>query len=196
MTNNAEKNAGKVKDERVEKNNTEKVEIEDKSVDDSVAEEDVEKADKDENADGADDYTEEEDDLKAQHIRLMADFQNYKRRAEKAKRTSYSHGREDLVADLLPIIDNFERALEHEGDVDGGFKEGTEMIYKQLTDILKKAGLEEIEALGVEFDPNVHNAVMTEDTDEYESNVISEVMQKGYKLNGKVIRPSMVKVAN
>ncbi len=138
---------------------------------------------------------EEDEDLKTKHLRLMADFQNYKRRSEEAKTMSYSHGKEDLLTDLLPIIDNFERALESEDD-GGNFKEGMEMIFKQLMDILERTGLKEIEAKGKEFDPNYHNAVMTEDSDEYESNYVSEVLQKGYTFKDKVIRPSMVKVTN
>ena len=138
---------------------------------------------------------EEDEDLKTKHLRLMADFQNYKRRSEEAKTMSYSHGKEDLLTDLLPIIDNFERALESEDD-GGNFKEGMEMIFKQLMDILERTGLKEIEAKGKEFDPNYHNAVMTEDSDEYESNYVSEVLQKGYIFKDKVIRPSMVKVTN
>ena len=138
---------------------------------------------------------EEDEDLKTKHLRLMADFQNYKRRAEEAKTMSYSHGKEDLLTDLLPIIDNFERALESEGEGDN-FKEGMEMIFKQLMDVLERTGLKEIEAEGKEFDPNYHNAVMTEDSDKYESNHVSEVLQKGYTFKDKVIRPSMVKVTN
>ena len=98
------------------------------------------------------------------------------------------------MSELLAVIDNFERALEQ--DAGEGFKEGMEMIFKQLGDVLKTSGLEEIPALGEDFDPNVHNAVMAEETEEYESGKVSGVMQKGYTLNGKVIRPSMVKVAN
>ena len=96
---------------------------------------------------------------------------------------------------MLPVLDNFERALQQEAGVDG-FKEGMDMIFKQLKDVLEKAGLAEIAALDEVFDPNVHNAVMTEDSEQYESGKVSGVMQKGYTLNGKVIRPSMVKVAN
>ena len=96
---------------------------------------------------------------------------------------------------MLPVLDNFERALEQETGGDG-FKEGMDMIFKQLGDVLTKAGLAEIAALDEVFDPNVHNAVMTEDSEQYESGKVSGVMQKGYTLNGKVIRPSMVKVAN
>ena len=135
---------------------------------------------------------EESDDLR--YLRLMADFQNYKKRVEKEKRDLYSYANEKIMGDLLTVMDNFERALEH--DADENFKEGIEMIFKQLQDALEKSGLAEIPALGEEFDPNVHSAVMTEETEDYESGKVSGVMQKGYTLNGKVIRPSMVKVAN
>lgn len=137
---------------------------------------------------------EQPEDENVKYLRLMADFQNYKKRVEKEKKDLYSYANENIINELLMVLDNFERALDHE---DGnGFKEGIEMIFKQLWDVLVKSGLEEIPALGEEFDPQIHNAVMTEDTDEYESGKISGVMQKGYTLSGKVIRPSMVKVVN
>ena len=98
------------------------------------------------------------------------------------------------MIELLEVMDNFERALEQPAGE--GFKEGIEMIFDQLTNVMNKSGLAEINALGEDFDPNVHNAVMTEETEEYESGKVSGVMQKGYTLNGKVIRPSMVKVAD
>lgn len=136
-----------------------------------------------------------EEDSDARYLRLMADFQNYKKRVEKEKSDLYSYANEKLVTEMLVVTDNFERALQHDG-ADDGFKEGMEMIFKQLTDVLEKAGLAEINALGEDFDPNFHNAVMTEESDEYESGKVSGVMQKGYTLNGKVIRPSMVKVVS
>lgn len=135
---------------------------------------------------------EESDDLR--YLRLMADFQNYKKRVEKEKKDLYAYANENIMSDLLTVMDNFERALEH--DADENFKEGIELIFKQLQDALEKSGLAEIPALGEDFDPNVHNAVMAEETEDYESGKVSGVMQKGYTLNGKVIRPSMVKVAN
>lgn len=138
---------------------------------------------------------EPEEDENSRYMRLMADFQNYKKRVEKEKSDIYSYANEKLATELLTVLDNFERALEHEGENDS-FKEGMEMIFKQLFDVLEKAGLKEIPALGEEFDPNFHNAVMNEDTEEYESGTVSGVMQKGYTLNGKVIRPSMVRVAS
>ncbi|MDD6646880.1 MAG: nucleotide exchange factor GrpE [Firmicutes bacterium] len=141
------------------------------------------------------DSKEPEEDADTRYIRLMADFQNYKKRVEKEKKDLYSYASEKLVAEMLPVLDNFERALEQEAGGDG-FKEGMDMIFRQLKDVLEKAGLAEIAALDEEFDPNFHNAVMTEDSEQYESGKVSGVMQKGYTLNGKVIRPSMVKVAN
>ena len=137
---------------------------------------------------------EPEEDSDTRYMRLMADFQNYKKRVEKEKKDLYSYANEKLVTELLDVLDNFERALDQEGQGDS-FNEGMEMIFKQLGYVLKKSGLAEIPALGEELDPNFHNAVMSEETDDYESGKVSGVMQKGYTLNGKVIRPSMVKVA-
>lgn len=154
----------------------------------------------DEKAEAAEEQKEEkeaepEEDGDAKYLRLMADFQNYKKRVEKEKKDLYSYANEKLVTELLAVLDNFERALAHE-DPGNGFKEGMEMIFKQLMDVLEKSGLAEIAALGEDFDPNFHNAVMTEETEEYESGKVSGVLQKGYTLNGKVIRPSMVKVVS
>ncbi len=136
----------------------------------------------------------EEEALNAKYLRLMADFQNFKRRTEKEKSDIYAFANEKLISELLNVIDNFERALAA-GNAQDSFYKGMEMILKQLTEVVEKAGASEIAALGEEFDPNFHNAVMTEDSDEYESGKVTEVLQKGYVLNNKVIRPSMVKVA-
>ena len=166
-----------------------------------AAEDAAEQAAAEEKAEAAEEKTEEkkeeatEEDGDAKYLRLMADFQNYKKRVEKEKKDLYSYANEKLVTELLAVLDNFERALSHEDSGDG-FKEGMEMIFKQLTDVLEKSGLAEIAALGEDFDPNFHNAVMTEETEEYESGKVSGVLQKGYTLNGKVIRPSMVKVVS
>ncbi|MEG0829184.1 MAG: nucleotide exchange factor GrpE [Anaerovoracaceae bacterium] len=139
---------------------------------------------------------EPEEDENTKYMRLMADFQNYKKRSEKEKGNIYAFANEKMSIELLAVMDNFERALEHEAKGNENFKEGMTMIFKQLNDLLKKTGVVEIPALGEEFDPNFHNAVLTEDSEELDSNKITAVMQKGYTLNGKVIRPSMVKVAN
>ena len=139
--------------------------------------------------------TAEEEALNVKYMRLMADFQNFKRRTEKEKNDIYAFANEKIVSELLNVIDNFERALLHGAEGDS-FAEGMNLIFKQLQGVLEKAGVKEIEALGLDFDPNFHNAVMTEDSTEYESGKVTEVLQKGYTLNSKVIRPSMVKVAN
>lgn len=136
----------------------------------------------------------EEEALNTRYLRLMADFQNFKRRTEKEKSDIYAFANEKIISELLNVIDNFERALAA-GDPEDSFCKGMEMILKQLLGVLEKAGASEIEALGADFDPNFHNAVMTEDSDEYESGKVTEVLQKGYVLNNRVIRPSMVKVA-
>ena len=183
-----------------------KEDIKDTEAEQTVEEKEAETADAkgtepEEKAETAEEKTEEkkeeapEEDGDAKYLRLMADFQNYKKRVEKEKKDLYSYANEKLVTELLAVLDNFERALAHEDSGDG-FKEGMEMIFKQLMDVLEKSGLAEIAALGEDFDPNFHNAVMTEETEEYESGKVSGVLQKGYTLNGKVIRPSMVKVVS
>ena len=138
---------------------------------------------------------EEDEALNVQYMRLMADFQNYRKRTEKEKSDIYAYANEKIVSQLLDVIDNFERALNVE-TADESFAEGMKMIFRQFMDVLEKSGLEEIQALGEDFDPNFHNAIMTEDNPEFESGKVTLVMQKGYILNKKVIRPSMVKVNN
>jgi len=140
--------------------------------------------------------TQEDEDMKTKYLRLAADFQNFKRRTEKEKSDIYAYANEKFALDLLDVIDNFERALVHQDDCkDEKMKEGMELIFKQLQGVLEKNKITEIPALGEDFDPNVHNAVMTNASEDYESGKVSDVLQKGYKLNNKVIRPAMVMVA-
>lgn len=134
-----------------------------------------------------------EDDEK--YMRLMAEFQNYKKRVAKEKQDIQSFANEKIITELLEVLDNFERSLEHSGDADENYVKGMEMIFQQLKTAMEKAGLKEIQALGEDFDPAVHNAVMQEESDELESGKVSKVLQKGYKLNDKVIRAAMVAVA-
>ena len=138
----------------------------------------------------------EDEDLNTKYLRLMADFQNYKKRTEKQKSEIHAYANEKIVLKLIEVMDNFERALGADASEGDSFKQGIEMIFKQLSDVLTDAGVKEIEAESTVFDPNFHNAVMTEDNDQFESGSVTEVLQKGYTLNGKVIRPSMVKVNN
>ena len=138
--------------------------------------------------------TEENGDTK--YLRLMAEFQNYKKRVAKEKSDIHAYANEKIVTELLEVLDNFERALATDNSTDvEGYAQGMKLIFDQLLGVLTKSGLVEVKALGEEFDPNMHNAVMTTDSEEYDSNKVCSVLQKGYTLNGKVIRPSMVTVA-
>lgn len=128
-------------------------------------------------------------------VRLQADFNNYRKRNEKETEKLQSTIVAGIMEELLPVLDNFDRALAQDGSGED-FRKGIEMIHRQLMDFLLKQGVENIEAVGKEFDHNYHNAVLQVETDEYESGVVVEELQKGYILNNDiVIRPSMVKVA-
>ena len=128
------------------------------------------------------------------YMRLMAEFQNSKRRAAKEKTDTLQYANEKIVGDLLPVIDNFERALATETDDLEGYAKGMQLIFEQFKKALENAGLEEIKAMDEEFDPNVHNAVMTDNIEDKDDGKITKVLQKGYKLRDKVVRPSMVAV--
>lgn len=138
---------------------------------------------------------EKADDGNEKYVRLMAEFQNYKKRVAKEKSDIREYATEKLVMELLPVLDNFERALAASAEDDpAGYAKGMELIFTQMVTELQKSGLAEVEAEGQDFDPTKHNAVMTEENEELESGKVSKVLQKGYALNDKVIRPSMVAV--
>lgn len=138
---------------------------------------------------------EKADDGNEKYVRLMAEFQNYKKRVAKEKNDIREYATEKLVMELLPVLDNFERALAASAEDDpAGYAKGMELIFTQMVTELQKSGLAEVEAEGQDFDPTKHNAVMTEENEEMESGKVSKVLQKGYALNDKVIRPSMVAV--
>lgn len=129
--------------------------------------------------------------------RSRAEFDNYRKRTNKEKETMYDDGFADAVKQMLPTLDNLERAVESIKDEDkDSFYEGVEMVLKALKDCLEKSGVGEIKALGESFDPDFHNAVMHVDDENYGTNTVVEVFQKGYLYKNKVIRYSMVKVAN
>ncbi len=136
--------------------------------------------------------------LNDQIKRNMAEFDNFRKRSAKEKSQMFELGASGVVEKLLPVIDNFERAMSVDscdGD-DNGFKKGIELIYKQFLDTLDQLDVKEIEALHKPFDPNLHHAVAHEVSDEYDENIVINVMQKGYTYKDKVIRYSMVSVAN
>lgn len=150
-----------------------------------------------ENKAAAPENNKEEEDLNTRYMRLAADFQNFRRRTEKEKSDIYAFANEKIALDLLEVIDNFDRAMVHvEDSADQKLAEGMQLVFKQLKDVLAKNNISEIDALGQEFDPNYHNAVLTEAAGEgKEAGTVTQVLQKGYILNKKVIRPAMVAVA-
>jgi molecular chaperone GrpE len=133
-------------------------------------------------------------DLKDRVVRTLADFENYRKRSDREKQDYFKYALADTIRDLLPVLDNFDRALDHaeEGD---DFHKGVLLIYKQLFDVLKRHGVTPIEESGVHFDPNIHEAVVREENSSVPSHTVVAVLQKGYFLHDRVLRPAMVKVA-
>jgi molecular chaperone GrpE len=131
------------------------------------------------------------------YLRARADFANYKRRVEEERDSLRQFVSSDLLTRLLPIADNFERALAAASQTNDYEKlvTGVNAVYRQLQDYLAREGVTAIDALYQPFDPNIHNAVLREETTDYSENTVVEELQKGYTLNGKVLRPTMVKVA-
>jgi len=138
--------------------------------------------------------TEEKDEYLNKLKRLKADFVNYRNRAKKEKQQIEAKTKIEIISSLLPVIDNFERALKSV-DEDSEFLSGVKMIHKQLIDVLKKEGLEVIDTEGKEFDPAYHEAVMQVEAEDVDSGFIVEEIQRGYMMEDKVVRPAMVKVA-
>ena len=130
--------------------------------------------------------------------RQMAEFDNFRKRTEKEKTQMFETGAKSIVEKILPVVDNFERGLAAVTEEEKGtpFVEGMEKIYKQMMTVLEEAGVKPIEAVGQEFDPNFHNAVMHAEDEEFGENIIAEEFQKGYTYRDSVVRHSMVKVAN
>lgn len=126
--------------------------------------------------------------------RLQADFENFRRRTRQEKEELSNMVVQDFIKDLLPMLDNFDRAMAAEAADAAKFQQGVEMIYNQLTDILKSKGMERIETKDAAFDPNFHQAVMRVENPDLEDGAIAMEMQKGYMVKGRVIRPSMVQV--
>jgi molecular chaperone GrpE len=129
-------------------------------------------------------------------LRAQADFDNFRRRTLKEKEELAQYASLKLVGQLLPVLDNFQRALQTgEGADSASFTKGIEMIYRQLSQVLEEEGLKPMEPVGQPFDPELHQAIMQVESDEYEEGVVVEVVQPGYRLKDKVIRPAMVKVS-
>ena len=137
------------------------------------------------------------EDLNNKYLRLAADFDNFRKRQAQERESLLKYGASETMTKLLVVLDTFERAKESLENVEDvkSVKESYEVAFKQLLDTLKKAGLEEIEALGAEFDPNLHEAIAQTPTNEQPDNTIISQMQKGYKLGDRVLRPALVNVA-
>jgi molecular chaperone GrpE len=139
----------------------------------------------------------EKDALQDRLLRLAAEFDNYRKRAERERRETIEYASHDVLLELLPIIDNFERALQaprgsHELEA---LRKGVELIHKQMLDLLRKRGVTPIEAEGTDFDPNVHQAVIHEASEAHRDGEVMAELQRGYTLRDRLLRPAMVKVA-
>ncbi|EGG97741.1 nucleotide exchange factor GrpE [Staphylococcus warneri] len=190
--NNSEEASNSV--ENTESNNSQDVETNEEATKKDASNED------DENVDPKDQEIERlqqlANDNEEKYLRLYAEFENYKRRIQNENKINKTYQAQGVLTDILPTIDNIERALQIEGDNDSfkSLQKGVQMVHESLLRALKDNGLEEIESEGQSFDPNVHQAVVQDDNPEYESGVITQELQKGYKLKDRVLRPSMVKV--
>lgn len=147
--------------------------------------------------DAAAELQRERDALQDRLLRTAAEFDNYRRRMDRERRELSEYAAADVLTELLPIVDNFERALQAPG---GGsefeaFRKGIELIHKQMVDLLRKRGVRPIEALGADFDPNFHQAVIHEDSEAHREGEVMQELQRGYMLGDRLLRPAMVKVA-
>ena len=134
--------------------------------------------------------------IKDQLLRVTAEYANFRKRSEKEKQDAYVFAKSETIKELLPVVDNLERALATDQQDFEGLKKGVEMTFESLINILGKLGVEVYGKPGDIFDPNLHNAVMHVEDESYENGEIVDVFQKGYKINDKIIRPAMVKSAN
>ncbi|HUP04604.1 MAG TPA: nucleotide exchange factor GrpE [Bryobacteraceae bacterium] len=136
----------------------------------------------------------EKADLQDRLLRQRAEFDNFRRRVDRDRSDYLQYAARDLVSSILPVLDDFERALQH-ATADQDYAKGVELIYQRLAEILKKLGLERIETAGQKFDPNLHQAVQRVESADAEDQAILDELQKGYNFRGKLLRPAMVTVA-
>ena len=165
-----------------------------KKKEEPVIEEQVEET-TEEKAPEVNEFEQKYNDVNEKYMRTLAEYDNYRKRTIKEKETIYPEAKAIVIEKILPVLDNFTRAIESAENKDA-FYEGIVMLKKQFDDTLASLGVEEIKAVGEEFNPELHNAVMHIDDEEQGENVIVEEFQKGYKIGDRVIRHSMVKVAN
>jgi molecular chaperone GrpE len=144
----------------------------------------------------------EANDLRDKFARRQADFENFRKRVERERSETYDHATSDLVKKLLPVLDNLGRALDTEASVEANesdefrhFLSGVDLIYKQLGGVLETLGVKPVSSIGEPFDPHVHEAVVTEETNDYEPDTVMQEIVRGYRLGSKLLRPALVKVA-
>jgi molecular chaperone GrpE len=189
--------------ETEQEENTETAETEETEENEEV-EDSEETSEKDGKSDGKffkkkkDKKDEKIEELNDKYTRLFAEFDNFRKRSEKEKSAMFEVGAKSIIEKILPVVDSFERGLATvpEEEKGSGFADGMDKVYKQLITSLDEAGVKTIEAVGQEFDPNLHNAVMHIEDEEAGENIIVEEFQKGYTYRDTVVRHSMVKVAN
>ena len=200
MTNPFGVNEEENKEENIEKNSGNKAEVNPEAevvVDEKApADEAVEDSEESHDSD-LDKLQAEYDKLNNQYIRLAADFDNYRKRQAQERESLLKYGAEDTLKKLIDVLDNFDRGEKAIADVEDceKVKESFNLVHKQLTDALAKVGLEVIQCMGEEFDPNFHEAVMQTPTSEHPEHTIIAELQKGYKLGDRVLRPALVNVA-
>ena len=141
------------------------------------------------------DLQRERDDFKDRWLRKGAEFDNYRKRIERERREQGDQAVVDILQELLLVVDDFDRALTVGGDEGGAYRKGVELIHGKLHDLLRKQGVRPMDVLGADFDPNVHMAVMHEESPEHREGEVIGELQKGYLLNDRLLRPAMVKVA-
>ena len=165
-------------------------------VDEATDKKDKKDKKKDKAKDEKDKLKSQVEELNDKVVRQMAEFDNFRKRTEKEKQTMFEAGAKSVVEKILPVVDNFERGINAISDEEreGNFAKGMIAIYKQLMDELEKMDVKPIEAVGLEFDPNLHNAVMQTQSDEFESGIVAQELQKGYTYRDQVVRHSMVAV--
>ena len=183
-----------IKDANLEEQETEELAEAPEADENESSEEDEEVSEYNDTASQIADMEDALAEAKDQYLRLMAEYDNFRKRTAREKTETYQNASVSCVLNILPVIDSFERSLEFECS-DENFKNGMTMIFGQLKEFLTKMNVTEIEALGAEFDPNIHNAIQQLDGTDYESNHVCQVFQKGYMLGDKLIRPAMVAVA-
>lgn len=136
------------------------------------------------------------DEKNDQFLRICAEYDNFRKRSQKEKQDIYSSSRAEVFRDLLPVLDNFDRAASNKGAGIEAYSKGIDLIFQQFAEILQKNGVESFGEVGDQFDPNIHNAVMSVEDENFGENIVAEVFSKGYRIGDRVIREAVVKVAN